>query len=289
MPTVTTTVTSACASGVTTTQTTTEATPDTGVSGNSASATAEAMVGCWAAGNLKAEYATYWSPSVQIHAGPGKVTGWGSYDFASFPRWMDELDLYNFDNMQWIFYPRPGGAVGEWTVDGLERKSDGKKCGAFTGINLFDVDANNMITGLRLVFDFSIVEAVFSSDVTVCENMVNAWATGDIATMKGMFSESLQVDAGSSSAPGFGKYSYATFDNWIGDLNVYDFNGMAWTYYPCPGGAIGEWTVTSLGHKDNGKATSAMTGVNRFTVVDGKITNVRIQNNAVKEVEALFN
>ena len=36
MPTITTTVTSACASGVTTTQTTTEATPDTGVPTNSA-------------------------------------------------------------------------------------------------------------------------------------------------------------------------------------------------------------------------------------------------------------
>lgn len=288
MPTITTTVTSACASGVTTTQTTTEATPDTGVPTNSAAQLVEEMVGVWGSGGLKATD-SFFSPAMKIHAGPGKVVGWGSYDYSTFQQWLDELNLYNFNGMKWTFYPRPGGAVGEWTVDSLERKSDGKKTIGYSGCNFFDVDSNNQITGLKLICDFSILENAFSSDVTTCEQMVTAWATGDIAAMKSMFADSLQVDAGNSSAPGFQKYTMATFENWIGDLEVYEFNDMDWTYYACPGGAVGEWTVSSMGHKTNGKKTGPQTGVNRFTVVGGKITNVRIHNNHIKDVEALFN
>ena len=32
-------------------------------------------------------------------------------------------------------------------------------------------------------------------------------------------------------------------------LLAYDFNDMKWDFYACPGGAIGEWTVSSLGVK----------------------------------------
>ena len=53
-----------------------------------------------------------------------------------------------------IAFCRPGGAVGEWTCSSLENKTTGKKTKKpFTGVNLFDVGADGLITGLRLVLD----------------------------------------------------------------------------------------------------------------------------------------
>merc|ERR1711935_3799 len=65
MPTVTTTVTSACASGAVTTQTTTEATPDAGGASSVAQTTVEAMVASWGAGKLKETQSQFFSPTVQ--------------------------------------------------------------------------------------------------------------------------------------------------------------------------------------------------------------------------------
>jgi len=290
MPTITTTVTSACASGAVTTQTTTEATPDTGAPTNSASETVAAMIGEWGAGTLPQSYPKYWSPSVTIHAGPGKVTGWGSYTFDTFAGWLDILTRYNFNDMTSAFYPRQGGAVWEWSVSSLERKSDGKKCKGFHAVNLFDLDANNMITDLKLIFDFSIVEEAFSDSAGHCEAMVGAWAQGKLfETRKTWFAESLEVDAGSSTkAPGFKQYTMATFENWTSDMEVYDFHDMSWTFFPSPTGAVGVWTVSSLSRKETGKGTGPMKGVNHFTMEDGKITKVEILNSKIGEVEALF-
>jgi len=290
MPTVTTTVTSACASGVTTTQTTTEATPDGGSPSNSASAMVEEMVGSWAQGQLKSTYKKFWSPSVQIDAGPGKVRGWGKYNFGNFEEWITDLEQYNFNGMNWTFYPRPGGAVGEWTVDSLEHKATGRKSAAFTGVNLFDVDASGMITGLRLIFDFSAVEAVFSSDVLLCEEMIGVWGSGKLYDQRTKyFTDDFTHDAGSSSAPGWGQYTMATLDKHLEDLELYEFKDITWDFFPLPGGCGAEWTVSGLGLLSNGKSTGPMSGTNKFTVAGGKITSIRIQNNKIKEVEALFN
>jgi hypothetical protein len=65
---------------------------------------------------------------------------------------------------------------------------------------------------------------------------------------------------------------------------------MNWEVYTAPGGAIGEWTVSSLVRLATGKATGPLSGFNRFTLNGGKITKVSIvfsaDDNA--QIEALF-
>lgn len=65
---------------------------------------------------------------------------------------------------------------------------------------------------------------------------------------------------------------------------------MNWEVYTAPGGAIGEWTASSLVVKATGKATGPLSGLNRFTLNGGKITKLSIvfsaDDNA--QIEALF-
>ena len=46
------------------------------------------MVASWGAGKLKETQSQFFSPTIQADAGPGKVTGWGSYSGAAeFAGW----------------------------------------------------------------------------------------------------------------------------------------------------------------------------------------------------------
>ena len=198
------------------------------------------------------------------------------------------LTAYNFNDLTSKFYPRPGGAVWEWSVSSLERKSDGKKCREFTAVNIFDLDENNMIVALDLIFDFSAVEEVFSDACGHVEGMIGDWATGSLkANASTWFADNATIDGGVTNAPGFGTYTMATFGDWMDELDTYDFNDIAWTFYPAPKGAIGEWTVSSLAKKSNGKSTGALLGVNYFTVSGGKITDVRISMTPAEQIQAL--
>lgn len=156
------------------------------------------MVTSWGQGKLKETQSQFFSPSVQACAGPGKVTGWGTYNGAAeFATWyatffpsknkvhanrpyysrctlftlftlsrcffnkkknnnplgfihlkcrIDDLAKYMFHDMAWTYYPRPGGVAGEWTVSSVENIATGEKTGAFTGVNLFDIGADNLIS-----------------------------------------------------------------------------------------------------------------------------------------------
>jgi len=293
MPTVTTTVTSACASGAVTTQTTTEATPDTGAAlTNAASKLCEEMVNVWFTGKLPGRVGEFWSPTCKVEAGPGVVTGWGDYsNHSGLVDWFKDLEGYNFHDMNWTFYPRPGGAVGEWTCSSLENKTTGKKTKKpFTGVNLFDVGADGLITGLRLVLDHTENINTNGDDLSLVEGMITCWGTGNLfAERNTWFPANFVLDGGNSTAPGFQQYTYATIETHLTEMDLYNFNDMKWDFYKSNTGVTAVWSVSSLSRKDNGKATGPLKGVNLFTVEGGKISKTEIVFNDIAQVEALFN
>jgi hypothetical protein len=80
-------------------------------------------------------------------------------------------------------------------------------------------------------------------------------------------------------------------DGRIGEAGIgqYDFNDIAGEVYPAAGGAIWEWTVSSLVAKATGKGTGPLAGFNRFAVEGGKITKVSIifSNDDLAQIQCL--
>merc|ERR1711935_565066 len=248
-------------------------------------------VASWGAGKLKETQSQFFSPTVQADAGPGKVTGWGSYSGASeFAGWIDDLAKYMFHDMAWTFYPRPGGVTGEWTVSSVESIATGEKTGAFTGVNLFDIGADNLISRVQLVTDNSPMEALFSDDMSLCKRLVNAWATGTLTSdwRSANLSADCKVFAGDKDIPGFGSYTMDTMQNWIDDLQQYEFPNMKWSFFPMPTGCLAYYTVDSIIKSSNGKGTGPMTVVTFMTVdANGKISDLNITGYDFAELAAL--
>jgi hypothetical protein len=128
----------------------------------------------------------------------------------------DGAAQYGFNDMNWDFYPTPFGAIGEWSVSSLTVLATGESTGAMNGVNRFyfsDGKINKVIIDNSRVGE---LEALTNADVNLCKSMVGSWAAGTlIADKNKYFADSLEVDAGPDGvAPGFGKYTMATFDTW---------------------------------------------------------------------------
>ena len=122
--------------------------------------------------------------------------------------------------MNWIFYPRPGGAVGEWTCSSLENKATGKRTKkAFTSVNLFDV-TDGLITRVRMLMDHTENTATFGDDLTVAETMIGVWGSGKLVEEKAtFFPASFVLDGGNSKAPGFQQYDFDSLDRHLAEMD----------------------------------------------------------------------
>ena len=94
------------------------------------------------------------------------------------------------------------------------------------------------------------LDELFADDVLTLEAGVGAWAEGKLAADKAkFFAPGCTILAGPGNVSGFKTYTYDTIGAWETELAAYDFKDMTWSFYQAPGGAIGEWTVSSLVHK----------------------------------------
>jgi len=266
MPTITTTVTSAEASGVTTTCTTTEATPDSGTTSSNCSVV-EAVIASWYAGTLKADKLKWWSPNVAINFGKTGAPGLKSYTMATFDQWIDELALYNMHDMEWQYSPMEGGCLAEWTVTSMEVKATGAKTGPLRCVIKYNM-TGGVIDDIELITSHiaEMEELTTAPNVGIVRALIEDWGAGVLNANKAKyFSPDVAINGGSSIAPGFGKYGYDTFQQWMDELTQYNFPGMAWEFSAGPKGSVyGEWSCDNFNVKRSGATVGATGGVNRW-------------------------
>ena len=133
------------------------------------------------------------------------------------------------------------------------------------------------------------MEALFSDDMSLCKGLVNAWATGALTNdwRSANLSADCKVFAGGKDIPGFGSYTMDTIQNWIDDLQQYEFPNMKWSFFPMPTGCLAYYTVDSIIKSSNGKGTGPMTVVTFMTVENGKISDLNITGYDFAELAAL--
>lgn len=294
MPTITTTITSAEATGAVTTVTTTEATPEAASTTSPASELFAAQIAEWGAGTLNANKAKFFTPDCKIDGGSRKIRAWGDSSFgvdcSKLGEWLDALATYEFNGMTWEFSAIPGGAVGHWTMTSLVHKASGRKTGAISGVNT-QMFNGSVFTTLRIESShMAQLDELFADDVLTLEAGVGAWAEGKLAADKAkFFAPGCTILAGPGNVSGFKTYTYDTIGAWETELAAYDFKDMTWSFYQAPGGAIGEWTVSSLVHKATGRATGPIKCANRCQYNDqNRITHMQLLMSNQHEVERVF-
>jgi len=118
--------------------------------------------------------------------------------------------------------------------------------------------------------------------------MINSWYQGKLTAEKlNWWHPDVKVNFGGIATPGYGHYTMATFDAWIGDLALYNLNDMEWEYSPFDGGCIGEWRVSSVEVKTTGAKTGPIRAMNKFFMKDGLITEMELVTSGLGQLEEL--
>jgi len=209
MPTVTTTVTSAAATGVTTTVTSTVASPD-GHAITGDAALIQTVIGEWGAGTLTANKANYFAPGCNIDWGSNlnfkHAKAFGGFTFDTIDTWLEGIHAeWTFGaGMDWDFSNVRGGAVAEFTWD-CTNKASGLSPPAIRDMIRYTV-AGGKITTLKL----------FLSDPTaIAEACIPPAITAGLATNGFMLTEPEvakedlkgQVALVTGGSRGIGKYA----------------------------------------------------------------------------------